>query len=301
MRQIQYQITKEDSGLTILDFLKKQEYSYHLITQLKKTNRGILLGDDWKYVVDPVTEGDLLTIVIEEHDTPSQILAKDLAFPIIYEDEDYFVINKPADMPIHPSLHNYENTLANAAAYHYKKNKETFVYRCVNRLDRDTTGLTILAKHGLSSAILGKQVQNHSLSRSYLAIVKGNLPEKKSCINAPIARKGDSIIERVVDFEKGESACTHYEVLAESNGYSLLRLRLETGRTHQIRVHMKYLGFPLIGDALYNPKDHSMARQALHSAKLEFTHPITKKAVSYWAPLPLDMQKFFPDFDVSQL
>lgn len=175
------------------------------------------------------------------------IVPRPLPFPVVYEDEDLLVVNKPADMPIHPSQGNYENTLANAAAWYFKEKGESFVYRCINRLDRDTTGLLILARHAYSAALLSRMVSARQIKREYLAVVRGT-PDVSGIIDAPIGRKEGSTIERRVDFEHGEPARTHYELLYSEGGYSLVRLRLDTGRTHQIRVHMKYLGHPLPGD-----------------------------------------------------
>ena len=196
-------------------------------------------------------------------------------------------------MPIHPSINNYENTLANAVAYYYKKQGETFIFRCINRLDRDTTGLLIIAKHALSASILSKQMKAREIRRTYLAVCKGQLPAEVGIINAPIARKADSAIERCVDFSNGESAVTHYRVRYYQNGYSLVELHLETGRTHQIRIHMQYLGNPLPGDYLYCPDYSKISRTALHSYRLAFCHPITGKRMDFYAPLPTDMAAFF--------
>ena len=228
---------------------------------------------------------------------------------IVYEDEDIMVINKPADMPIHPSLNNYYNSLANGLAWYFEKQNKPFIFRCVNRLDRDTSGLTLIAKHMLSAGILApmvaareilsSMVANREIHREYLAIVSGRISPESGTIDAPICRTEDSIIERHVDFEKGERAVTHYQLSEYKNGYSLLSIHLETGRTHQIRVHMKHIGFPLIGDSLYNPQEilpscnipRDITRQALHSHRLQFTHPITGERMDFIAPLPPDMAK----------
>ena len=202
------------------------------------------------------------------------------------------VINKPAGMPIHPSMNNYYNSLANGLASYIAQQNCPFVFRCINRLDRDTSGLTIIAKHYVSAGMLSTMIANKTssgITREYLAIVKGSVLPSEGTIAAPLGRKEGSIIERCVDFEKGESAVTHYRVLDEKNGHSLVSLILETGRTHQIRIHMKYLGYPLIGDYLYNPDMALMHRQALHAWKLSFRHPITGEQMHFAAPLPEDM------------
>ena len=202
------------------------------------------------------------------------------------------MVNKPADMPIHPSFQNHGNTLADALTWHYQQHGEDFVYRCINRLDRDTTGLLIVAKHLLSASILSDMVGKREIHREYLAIVKG-IPPENGTISAPISRKKGSAILREVNFETGEPAVTHFARLEIRNGLSLVSLKLETGRTHQIRVHMGYIGCPLIGDYLYYPECSRISRQALHSHRLSFLHPITGKALSFTAPLPEDMKKAF--------
>lgn len=282
-----------ENTTTVGDFLKEQGYSHAVLVHLKKTPYSLMCQNKWVYVRNVLQKGDLLTVTLEETDCSKKIVPVPLPLDIVYEDEDIMVVNKPANMPIHPSLNNYENTLANAVAYYLEQKNEPCVFRCINRLDRDTTGLTVLAKHMLSASVLSKAVANREISRTYLAIVDGELTGSGT-IDAPIAREADSAITRCVDFERGERAVTHYEVLATSNGLSFVSLKLETGRTHQIRVHMKYLGYPLIGDYLYHPNTEQMQRQALHSFRLSFVHPVTKKAMEFTAPLPLDMASLFP-------
>lgn len=289
-RILTYQIQQK---ISVASFLKEQGYSHSTLVHLKKTPKSLMCGDRWLYLRDILYPKDCLTVILEETESSQKILSVSMPLDIVYEDEDLLVINKPADMPIHPSLNNYENTLANGVAYYFSKKHEAFVFRCMNRLDRDTTGLTLIAKHMLSASILSQAVAKREISRTYLAIVDGTLTGNGT-IHAPIAREPGSAITRCVDFEQGETAITHYEVLATSNRLSLVSLHLETGRTHQIRVHMKYLGYPLIGDYLYHPDTTYIARQALHSYRLSFIHPITKKAMEFTAPLPFDMAGLFP-------
>jgi len=290
-RILNYQISKEDENRTIASFLEKEGYSGQNIINLKKIPESILLNGKWEYVTKKLSEGDMLTIHIVEDTSSEKIPPVKLPFPVVYEDEDILVVNKPADMPIHPSMNNYENTLGNAAAYYFSQKGQPFVFRCINRLDRDTTGLTILAKHMLSSSILNEDMLHRRIKRTYYAIVMGEDLPNEGVVDAPIGRKEGSTIERMVDFENGERAVTHYKVLGRKKGKSLVALNLETGRTHQIRVHMKYIGHPLIGDFLYNPECKLMQRQALHSYRLKFTHPITKEEMVFEAPLPKDMEE----------
>lgn len=288
-RTIQYHISPDESGLRIEQYLRRRGYSYQNLTRLKKMPESILVNGIWSYMRTTLGGGDLLTVHIQENENSPNIPPVSLPLDIIYEDDDLIVVNKPAGMPVHPSLNNYQNSLANALMYYYKQKNMPFVFRCTNRLDRDTSGLTVIAKHMISSSILSNMAVHHKIEREYLAIVRGHLSPAGGTITAPIGRTGSSLIERRIDFDHGEHAVTHYRVIKEDNGYSLVSLVLETGRTHQIRIHMKYLGYPLIGDYLYNPDMEKINRQALHSHRLAFTHPITGKHLEFKAPLPEDM------------
>ena len=290
-RILTYHITKQDASQTIEQFLKNKGYSSQCIKELKKMPESILIAGRWEYMRYLLKSGDSLTVHVQETEVSEKIPAVEMPLDIVYEDEDIMVINKPTDMPIHPSLNNYYNSLANGLAWYFERQEKPFIFRCVNRLDRDTSGLTIIAKHMLSGGILSSMVAKRDIHREYRAIVRGKLTPDAGTINAPIARVGESIIERTVDYEKGDRAVTHYQTVAYKNGHSLLSIHLETGRTHQIRVHMKHIGFPLIGDYLYNPDMEYMTRQALHSYRLQFKHPITGEAMDFVAPLPEDMKK----------
>ncbi|MBQ8519365.1 MAG: RluA family pseudouridine synthase, partial [Agathobacter sp.] len=239
--------------------------------------------------------GDTLRLHLVETVAESSIEPLYVPLNIVYEDEDLLVIDKPANMPIHPSMNHHEGTVANGLMYYFKEQGKEFTFRAINRLDRDTSGLAIVAKHLLSGGILSRQVSTKDIKRTYLAICHGKLPESGT-IDAPIARMSDSTIERCVDLEKGEHAVTHYTRIAydEEKNLSLAELKLETGRTHQIRVHLKHLGYPIIGDFLYNPDYTFCKRQALHSASLSFIHPITKKEMHFASPLPEDLKCIFP-------
>lgn len=292
-RIFEYQITAAEEGRKIGDFLREKGYSRHLLRQLKETEDGLLRNAQPTFTTVALKAGDRIRVrLLEKAEGSEAIMPAPLPFEIVYEDEDLLVVNKPADMPIHPSFQNHGNTLADALTWHYQQHGEDFVYRCINRLDRDTTGLLIVAKHLLSASILSDMVGKREIHREYLAIVKG-IPPENDTISAPIGRKKGSAILREVNFETGEPAVTHFARLEIRNGLSLVSLKLETGRTHQIRVHMGYIGCPLIGDYLYYPECSRISRQALHSHRLSFLHPITGKALSFTAPLPEDMEKAF--------
>ena len=233
-----------------------------------------------------VQNGDTIRLFLSDDQLESRPTP---AAVFVYEDDDILVVDKPADTPIHPSIGNYENTLANGIAWYFEQKGEPFVYRCINRLDRDTTGLIVLAKHALSAAVLSQAMRSREIHRTYQAFALGETAASGT-IDAPIARLNGSLIQRTVDFASGERSVTHYRTLAHCSVFSHLELNLETGRTHQIRVHMAYIGHPLLGDTLYNKTPGTFPRQALHSASLSFVHPITGEPLTFHAPLPEDMQ-----------
>lgn len=288
-RTIIYSITELDNGITIEKYLKSKGYSSSNITALKKMENNVVVNGEWVHMNHKLSSGDLLKVNIHEEESSEKIPPTDIPLDIVFEDEDIIVINKPAGLPIHPSLNHYEYSLANGLAYYYLKQDKPFIFRCANRLDKNTSGLTVIAKHLVSANILSTMVKNRQFHREYYAIVRGCPNPEKGTIDAPIARVDDSIITRCVDFQNGERAITHYEVINNKNGHSLVSIHLETGRTHQIRVHFKYIGYPLIGDHLYNPDMEYITRQALHSHRITFLHPITGESMDFTAPLPEDM------------
>lgn len=319
LRIITYKIPESFRGKTVEAFLRSEGFSKNVIYHLRNTGTdvvpsdisGLLLNDRKTWLRQTLSEGDILRCnILETEDSPN-VTESEIPLSIVYEDEDLMVINKPSDMPIHPSIGHHENTLANALCWytHHQLGFDTYVNRVINRLDKNTSGLLISAKNMLSAAKLGDMVREHGIHREYMAICQGKVgdiipkyPGRAEgfdfTINAPIARKEESVIERIVDFERGDEAITHGRVMEydHEKDLSLLRIKLETGRTHQIRVHMRHAGHPLIGDFLYNPDFRFMERQALHSYKLSFRHPVTGEALSFTAPLPEDMQSLFPEF-----
>ncbi|MGN1030396.1 MAG: RluA family pseudouridine synthase [Butyricicoccaceae bacterium] len=290
--EITYCIPEKDDGRTVAQVLRSRGFSRHLITQVKYRPNGLMLDGARVRTNVRVQTGQLLRADLSGQQENEHILPVSLPVRIAYEDEDILVADKPAAMPVHPSQGNYDNTLANALAYQFAQRGEPFVCRAIGRLDRDTTGLVLFAKHELSGCLLSDAMKRRAIKREYDAVCTGELPEQGT-IDAPIARVDGSTIARTVDFERGERAITHFWRVRYENGYSLARVQLETGRTHQIRVHMKYIGHPLPGDFLYNPEDRIIGRQALHSRRLTFAHPITGEMMQLESPLPEDMQHIF--------
>ena len=287
-----YTITSQEAGMQVLEFLRSKGFSRHILTSMKPDKEALLVNGVRAGGRSILKEGDFFRVRVMETATTEGIVPASLPLNILYEDEDILVLNKPADMPVHPSIGNYTNTLANAAAFYFQERGEFCPFRCINRLDRDTSGALVLAKNALSAAILSAQMRNIEIRRTYLAVGRGVTPPSGT-ISAPIGRVSDSVIQRQVDPEYGETAVTHYERLAVRNDHSLLEIHLETGRTHQIRVHMGYIGHPLPADYLYCPVYDHFKRQPLHSYQLNFRHPLTGKDLCFTAPVPHDMTRGF--------
>lgn len=291
-RRLKYKIEEEHNGKSIGMFLKEKEYSRGVLIELKKTRTGIRKNGTWACVNEILYTGDILDICLKETVLSENIVPRRCDIDVLYEDEDILVVNKPYDTPIHPSINNYDNTLANGVMYYFQEQGRSHVFRCINRLDRDTTGVTIIAKNLLTSSILSNRVKNRQLTRIYVAFVEG-ITEEEGTIDLPIGRAEGTIIKRQIDQEKGKNAVTHYRRLkvfySNEKAVSVVALQLETGRTHQIRVHMSAIGHPLIGDFLYNEDNHMLTRQALHAAMCGFHHPITEEYMRITADLPEDM------------
>ncbi len=290
-RVFEYEITQEYDGENVTTVLKQHfKMSTSLIKDLKKYTDGLSLNGEHIRTVDKVKCGDTLRIVLRDS-ASENIIPKNIPLDIVYEDEDVLVLNKPPHMPTHPSMGNYENSLANGVMYYFNKKGEDRVFRAVNRLDKDTSGLMAVAKNAYIHARLSEQIQTKELRRKYMCIVCGDI-EKDGTVDAPIRRANGSVINRIVSPD-GQRAVTHYKVIKRFGEYTLLQMELETGRTHQIRVHMSYIGHPLVGDWLYGTEDHSIAkRQLLHSCYLRFTHPITGKEMEFHNEMAQDMTEF---------
>ena len=269
----------------------KAEFSMsdRLLLKLKKLDK-IYLNGNVTSVNHPVLENDLIECYLDYEEDNSNIVPTEMPLNIIYEDEAYIVVNKPAGIPVHPSMDHYTDSLSNGIAFYFNQIGLKKKIRPVNRLDKDTSGIVIFAKNEYIQECLVRQMKSKEFIKRYIAVVNGNLDNLEGTINAPIARKEGSIIERCVS-ETGDIAITHYKVLKRKTDFDIVECILETGRTHQIRVHFAYLGHSLLSDTLYGTSSSLINRQALHAYEVEFTHPLSKKKVKYIATVPEDLNK----------
>ena len=241
--------------------------------------------------------GDKVTVILPE---PKEydIKPQEIPLDIVYEDNDIIVVNKPKGMVVHPAAGNYEGTLVNALMFHCGASLSGIngVLRpgIVHRIDKNTSGLLMVAKNDIAHNFLAEQIKEHSFTREYAAIVYGNLKNDSGTINAPIGRHPVKRKQMAVVSKNGRDAVTHYEVLERLNGFTFVKLRLETGRTHQIRVHMAHIGHPVAGDDVYGPKKviTALNGQCLHARKIGFIHPVTKKYLEFETELPDYFEKF---------
>lgn len=279
---MRYLIDNQNVNLSIKEFLKKVNLSNSLLKRLKKIPNGITVNGKHENVLYRLKENDLLELKIldTDEDVNEFLLPVDLPIEIIYEDDNLTVVNKPGNMPTHPSINNYDNTLANALKYRYRE--KPYIFRAANRLDKDTSGVVITANNSYYASLVSRAIKEGRAGKKYIAVVFGKI-DGKGIIDKPIARVNKSIIKREIR-EDGERAVTRFESLFSSEDVSVLALYPETGRTHQLRVHLSSIGHPIIGDSMYFKPSDKIGRQALHCISM-----IIDNVGSFYAPLPKDI------------
>lgn len=281
-------------GLTIKELLTSRlGFSKRAIASLKNLADGILVNGKHVTVRYVIKENDVLELKTDDRDTNNEKLVPSSVLPdIIYEDDYIVAVNKPPFMPTHQSQGHFYDTLANSLAYYYAQKGKGFVFRSVNRLDKNTSGIVLVAKDRLTASKLSNQMKNDKIKKTYLAILKGELPEDEGVISTHIRRKEKSIIVREVceEAEDSKIAITEYEVIAKANGLTLVKAAPVTGRTHQLRVHFAHIGAQILGDDLYGEASADISRHALHAYSLSFVHPQGEEHMQIIAPLPDDIK-----------
>lgn len=280
---------KEHEGLTLGDYLKEQlSMSRNGMIKVKKS--GTLMVNGISVHTNIVLKaGDRIDFELPDQNSEN-ILPEHMELDIIYEDDYMIIINKEAGIPTHPSRNHYMGTLANGLMYHLMEEGRDITIRPVNRLDRNTSGLVLFAKSSHIQHVMSLESYRQNITKEYLAIAQGSVEAESGTVDAPIAREKEQSIKRVVR-EDGDRAVTHYRVLERFDGYTLLSIILETGRTHQIRVHMAHIGHPLLGDDLYGGSQEKISRHALHAYSLKMLHPMEHRVMSFNAELPADMAR----------
>jgi 23S rRNA pseudouridine1911/1915/1917 synthase len=282
---------ERDEGKLLREFLKERQISKAALIDIKFNGGALLVNGSAVTVRYILHEEDTVEVFFPKEEPSEDLLPEKMPLDIVYEDEYVLVINKPAGIASIPSREHRFGTLANGVLGYYQSEGIHATIHIVTRLDLDTSGLMLIAKHRHAHHLFSLQQRDFGVKRRYEALVHGLMDQRQGTIDAPIGRKDTSIIEREVR-EDGQHAVTHYEVLCVGEGWSHVSLQLDTGRTHQIRVHMAHIGHPLLGDSLYGGAEmKGMLRQALHSCELSFFHPVKEREVIFQCGLPLDMKK----------
>ncbi|MBR2293792.1 MAG: RluA family pseudouridine synthase [Clostridia bacterium] len=290
---MEYQVNKTRDGVTVLEVLRGElKLSRGHLKHLKFMENGIVVNGKPVTVRYILREGDRLVVATEDTTPHEKILPVSLPLPVAYEDEDVVVPDKPANMPTHPSHNHYDDTVANALAFRYERLGIPFVFRPVNRLDRNTSGLLLIARNRVAASALFRAMQKGEIRKRYLAILCGVPQETEGLIDTYMRRTAESIIvrENCREGEGGDRALTRYRVLCQKNGHALVLASPLTGRTHQLRVHFAGLGCPILGDDLYGTPSDRIERHALHSCALSFPAPTDGKRIEVSSPLPQDME-----------
>lgn len=301
---MKYIITEEDKGVTVKNFLYKNlKFSTAMVKRVKYREGGIKVNGETVTVRRILSVGDTLELFYEDtaEDENEYTVPIDLPIDIVYEDAYLTVVNKPPMMPAHPSLGHKKDTVANALAYRYKG--APYVFRPVNRLDRDTSGLMLIARDKPTAGTLYLSQRKGQIYKSYTAILEGTLTPTAGEIKTYMAREGDSIVKRRVCSENdpgAKIAVTSYETLFSEGDISVVKAHPVTGRTHQLRVHFAHMGCPILGDTMYGNPSERISRQALHAASLQFPHPVTGEILRLRASLPEDMERFFAEHKIKK-
>ena len=286
--QMKWVVDSRGNEKLIREFLKDHEISRTALTDIKFQGGFIFVNNEEVNVRYKLNEGDQLTVIFPPENPSIGMRGEDIPLDILYEDDYLLVINKPARMNTIPSREHPNGSIANALVGYYERIGHKATSHIVTRLDRDTSGLVLIAKHRHVHHLFSMQQQSGKVKRTYEAIASGCISVNHGTIEQPIGRKDDSIIEREVRAD-GQYACTQFSVIERNQVFTRIELQLETGRTHQIRVHMSYLGHPLLGDDLYGGERTKIDRQALHCKRIKFIHPFTKDEMTFSSPLPDDM------------
>ncbi len=273
--------------LNLEQFLQREEVSNRLFRKLY-LDKKILVNGRFQRKGIELDKGDIVSLLLDSEEENIEAFEMDL--DIIYEDFDLLIINKDPNIVVHPTKSHQSKTLSNGIKYYFNKNDVHQKIRFVNRLDMDTSGIIIVAKNSFAHQQMSLQFENHTVEKKYLAIVKGILEKDSDTIDLPIGREEERSIKKLVT-ETGQEAITSYKVLERYKDASLLEVQIYTGRSHQIRVHMDYIGHPIIGDTLYSESSNQINRQALHSYYLKAKHPRTRNDIEFFASMPLDMQR----------
>ena len=301
-----YTVTADDGEMTVKQILKRRMgFSSRLLQKLKSGGKVMRNGVQVRLFAD-VIEGDVIRVQLPEE--RCSFLPEDIPICPVYEDEDLLVIDKQPGIVVHPTKGHPSGTIANGLMRYMERSGHSFKIRFVNRLDRDTSGLLIVAKNSHCQDSMMKQMKRNQVEKTYLAVVHGMIPEENSTVDLPIGRPQEDSVQRWV-MEDGYPSVTHYRVLQRfagkkteeepPSGFTFVRLKLETGRTHQIRVHMAYTGHPLVGDSLYGREEPQLiGRQALHAASLSFFQPVSGQKIVCEAPLPADMKKLIEKLSI---
>ncbi|MCD7946939.1 MAG: RluA family pseudouridine synthase [Oscillospiraceae bacterium] len=290
-RRLSLTIDTSLSGKTVDEVLRKQLHlSGTMVKRAKRIPDGILLDGVPVFVIVHVQAGQRLSVVIGDDAETGDLIPTPGSFNIVFEDEDLLILDKPAGLPVHPHTGEQVHTLANHVAFYYGQTGQHCRFRPVNRLDRGTSGLLCVAKHAHIQSLLKAQLHTGAFVRRYCAVCVGAPEPSSGVIDAPIGRAADSSIRHMV-CPDGKPARTRYETRSIHGPFALVDLLLETGRTHQIRVHMAHIGCPLVGDFLYGTEDHTLiSRPALHACSLRLSHPLTGGVHTWHSPLPADIR-----------